>query len=36
VELGCLQGQGYLMARPLDQLAAVEFVTESAGAVSIG
>jgi EAL domain-containing protein (putative c-di-GMP-specific phosphodiesterase class I) len=36
VELGCLQGQGFLMARPLDQRAAVEFVTESAGAVSIG
>jgi len=36
VELGCLQGQGFLMARPLDEAAAVEFVAESAGAVFIG
>jgi EAL domain-containing protein (putative c-di-GMP-specific phosphodiesterase class I) len=36
VELGCLRGQGFLMARPLNQTAAVAFVSESAGAVSIG
>ncbi len=36
VELGCLHGQGFLMARPLDQRAAVEYVTESVGALSIG
>ncbi len=36
VELGCLTGQGFLMARPLGQAAAVEFVSGSVGAVSIG
>ena len=29
VELGCLQGQGFLMARPLDREAAVNFITDA-------
>ncbi len=30
VELGCLRGQGFLMARPLGTEAAVHFIAESA------
>ena len=36
VELGCHRGQGFLMARPLGQEAAVTFVTEYAGSVTTG
>jgi EAL domain-containing protein (putative c-di-GMP-specific phosphodiesterase class I) len=36
VELGCLTGQGFLMARPLGRDAAVDFVSASVEAVSIG
>jgi diguanylate cyclase (GGDEF)-like protein len=35
VELGCLRGQGFLMARPLDREAAVDFITEYAGSAAV-